>query len=342
MRIVLQEFVTGGGWHAHSAEPPPRSLKAEGQAMLAALAADFAALPGTQVDVLHDTRFDLGLLPGCTWHAVANADEHERCFATLASQADWTLVIAPEFSGVLLAQCRTVERLGGRLLGPSSRLVELASDKQATAQHLLAHGVPAPRGIALEAGTALPAEFPCPAVLKPRDGAGSWGVELLSHGIDRRAVWPARLEKFCPGTPASVGVLCGPGQIVPLRACGQRLGGASGFDYLGGTLPLPASLARRAQSLAVRAIGSLATPLGYLGVDLVLGTDPSGADDFVIEVNPRLTTSFVGLRSLCTTNLAAAMLALAEGGEVQLSWRGGSIQFDASGAVRWTEGTNDS
>lgn len=310
--------------------------------MLSALAADFAALPGIEVDVMQGVRFERGGLPGCRTHTVASAEEHQQCFASLAAAADWTVVIAPEFSGLLWEQCRTVERVGGRLLGPGSTLVELASDKHATALHLLAQGVPAPQGIALDAGDDLPAEFPYPAVLKPRDGAGSWGVEMLSSGHDRRPQWPARLERYCAGTPASVGVLCGPGRIVPLRACGQLLGGASGFDYLGGTLPLPGDLAGRAQALAVRAIGTLASPLGYLGVDLVLGADASGADDFVIEVNPRLTTSYVGLRSLCVTNLAQAMLALAEGVEVELSWRGGSIQFDASGDVRWTEGTSDS
>ena len=50
-----------------------------------------------------------------------------------------------------------------------------------------------------------------------------------------------------------------------------------------------------------------------MGVDLVLGRDPTGAEDFVIEVNPRLTTSYVGLRAAAKTNLAEAMLRVAEG-----------------------------
>lgn len=310
--------------------------------MLRALAADFGAMPDVQVDVQGDVRFDWGELPGCDVHPIASADENRQCFTALALKADWTVVIAPEFHGLLAQQCRAVEHAGGRLLGPGSQVVDLAADKHAMAEHLLAQGVPAPRGLTLAAGDPLPRDFAFPAVLKPRDGAGSWGVEQLSHEQTRRTEWPARLERFCPGTPASVGVLCGPRHVVPLRPCGQRLGGASGFDYLGGTLPLPSDLAARAQALALRAIGTLASPLGYLGVDLVLGADASGSDDFVIEVNPRLTTSYVGLRSLCRANLAAAMLALAEGGEVQLSWRKGSIQFDASGDVRWIEGTCDS
>jgi predicted ATP-grasp superfamily ATP-dependent carboligase len=71
-----------------------------------------------------------------------------------------------------------------------------------------------------------------------------------------------------------------------------------------------------------------------LGVDLVLGHDPSGSDDVVIEINPRLTTSYVGLRALSDGNLAAAMLAIAAGHDVELSWQEGSIEFEAAGRVR--------
>ena len=38
----------------------------------------------------------------------------------------------------------------------------------------------------------------------------------------------------------------------------------------------------------------------------MLGDDPAGADDVVIEINPRLTTSYLGLRRLARDNLADA------------------------------------
>src|SRR5690606_27979845 len=149
--IVLHEFVTGGGWYAYSTEPPPRSLANEGGAMLSALATDFGAMPDVQVDVQGDVRFDWGELPGCDVHPIASADENRQCFTALASKADWTVVIAPEFHGLLAQQCRAVEHAGGRLLGPGSQVVDLAADKHAMAEHLLAQGLPAPRGLTLAA-----------------------------------------------------------------------------------------------------------------------------------------------------------------------------------------------
>jgi predicted ATP-grasp superfamily ATP-dependent carboligase len=78
-------------------------------------------------------------------------------------------------------------------------------------------------------------------------------------------------------------------------------------------------------------VRTLSDPFGYIGVDLVLGADPDGQDDHVIEINPRLTTSYVGLRALSRNNLAAAMLVVAEGREPALSWHDGVVEFSADG-----------
>ena len=47
---------------------------------------------------------------------------------------------------------------------------------------------------------------------------------------------------------------------------------------------------------------------GFVGVDLILGADAEGREDLAIEINPRLTTSYVGLRALLHGNLAGLML----------------------------------
>ncbi len=59
----------------------------------------------------------------------------------------------------------------------------------------------------------------------------------------------------------------------------------------------------------------------------------------LIEVNPRLTTSYVGLRHVMAENLAAAMLTMAEGGSVALSWNGRQADFAADGTVRQRSAT---
>jgi hypothetical protein len=56
-------------------------------------------------------------------------------------------------------------------------------------------------------------------------------------------------------------------------------------------------------ALAQSALALLPGLQGYVGVDLVL----SGSDAWLIEINPRLTTSYIGLRQLIQLNLAQAI-----------------------------------
>jgi predicted ATP-grasp superfamily ATP-dependent carboligase len=103
--------------------------------------------------------------------------------------------------------------------------------------------------------------------------------------------------------------------------------------YLGGELPLAAGLADRAAALAQRAIAALPATVGYIGIDLVLGRDPLGSEDDVIEVNPRFTTSYVGLRAAAQSNLAEAMWRISHGESQSVSFAERPLEFDPAGNV---------
>lgn len=334
MQLLVYEFVTGGGWYSCCHTPPDGSLLTEGLAMLRAAASDFAAIPQVTVHVLHDQRLPHFNLPDCRLHSIGNAEEERAKLLELAATCDWTLVIAPELSGFLAERCRWAAE-AGRLLGPNLELVELASNKQRTAEHLSACGIRIPVGRPFSSNVPLPHDFPYPAVLKPRDGAGSQGVQMIASACERFLPFdgPARLEQYHPGIAASVGFLCGPHQQLPLQPCRQHLSSDGCFSYSGGSLLCELALAERAIRLASRAVASLPSPFGYLGLDLVLGNDALGSEDVVIEINPRLTTSYVGLRAACKDNLAAAMLAIANGSQVALSWDNEPLTFQADGRV---------
>ncbi|MEM8865744.1 MAG: ATP-grasp domain-containing protein, partial [Planctomycetota bacterium] len=106
------------------------------------------------------------------------------------------------------------------------------------------------------------------------------------------------------------------------------------LSYLGGWLPLSTEQAERATRLALAAIAAMPPTRGYVGVDLVLGEGVAGQDDRVIEINPRLTTSYAALRSAVEENLAEQMLAATGGTPVKLTPTGKSIEFDADGSIR--------
>jgi predicted ATP-grasp superfamily ATP-dependent carboligase len=178
-------------------------------------------------------------------------------------------------------------------------------------------------------------------VLKPVRGAGSIGVQLVRSSAERQCPpvsgrhdgWI--LQQFVAGMAVSVAFLCWRSGRHALMPCRQHLSQDGRFLYQGGELPLPDQLADRAERLADAAVGLvLPNVIGYVGVDLVLGNDPAGGGDAVIEINPRVTTSYVGLRVATQDNLAAAMLAVADDRPPDVRFSTDPLQFDADGIVR--------
>lgn len=309
--------------------------------MLCALATDFAALPGTTVAALQDHRIELPIDPACNVHTVADPVNEQTHFARLAQESDWTVVIAPEFDQLLFDRANHVLAVGGRLLGPSPDTIAIAANKTRLADLFSRTGVPTPEGQALDRGSRIPANYGFPVVLKQNDGAGSINVRLVDDPSEAAAIghvdYESRIEQFVRGTAASVAVLCGPdGNHQTLAPCRQHLSDDGRFTYVGGSLPLNEAVAARASQLALAAVHSLPDALGYIGVDLVMGSASNA--DFVIEINPRLTTSYVGLRAACEQNLAMAILQVALGSSLELSYRAEDIRFSPSGKT-WIDST---
>ena len=303
--------------------------------MISALAEDFCTAADCQVSALRDIRLDAPTLPGCEVVEIHSTVDLEQTAAEMARRADFSVVIAPEFDRLLLEITRRL-RSCGPLLNADEPFIEIATDKTLTAARLAAAGVRVPSAVVLDADAErLPADFSYPGVLKPVDGAGSQHTLLVRDAGDEPEPypWPRRLERYCPGRAASVAFICGPGGVTALPACWQRLSDNGRFTYLGGSTIVETPLAQRATALACQAIGALPPAIGFVGVDLVLGGADDGSEDYVIEVNPRLTSSYVGLRKSVKNNLAEALLEVAGGNQLQILPSGVPVEFSAEGAV---------
>lgn len=290
--------------------------------MLQAVVEDFARAPCSVLSTQY--------LPGITVQSrpICKQGLSKPVFQRCAADADYTLVIAPELQHLLRSRCSWVLEAGGQLLGSTLEAVNLTSDKLALARFLRQRGVQTP-----DTWTAFPVRKPLngKAVVKPRWGAGSVDTFLVNVTAARRQLHRDEIvQPYLPGTPASVAWLIGPGQQVPLLPALQRLSRDGRFRYLGGRLPLPAALAQRAIDLSHKAVNAVPGLMGYVGVDIVLGDNMR--EDYVIEINPRLTTSYLGLRRLAKDNLAEAMLNVVRGIHVPpIRWRKGRIDFSSDG-----------
>jgi predicted ATP-grasp superfamily ATP-dependent carboligase len=315
VRVFVYEYLTATGTGRDPASPA-HGLFREGRAMRDAVAADFARIPGVQVSTLDDA-----------------ADE-AREFAALALGAVYTLVIAPEFDGILEERVRWAEGAGTLLLGPSADLVAFAGDKAAVAAQWRAHGVRTPATTTRE-------PTPCegfPVVWKPRDGCGSTATFLLRDAFDLARAKATRaaeghtgemiVQEYVGGKPASVALLVGAAGVFPLAPCFQHISDDGRFGYSGGESPIPPDLAARAVRLAARAVECVPSLMGYVGVDLILGDANDGSRDYAIEINPRLTTSYVGLREVADFNIAEQLTRVVGGRAPEpMRWKGEPVKW---------------
>ncbi len=356
MRVLVYEWVTAGGWRTAAPEaggPPPPGIVAEGRAMVAALVRDAARDPEITVEVLVDAADPAEWLSGPRGSGpdlvrVPAGSEPGR-LRDRAAAADWTIVVAPESDGVLAARVAAARAAGGRVAGCEPGFLAVAADKQATAVALAAAGVPVPAGRALAAGGDVPAGFHLPAVRKARGGAGGEGLVVIrAPAAVAAAPGPTRLEAFAAGTPVGVSCLCGPRGVIPLPPVVQRFSAGDRPRYLGGRAAGAAGWSSRAAALACRAVDAVArasrgAAAGWVGVDMIVGAPDDGRDDRVLEVNPRLTTSFVGLAAVHEESLLAAIVAAASGVLPRLApVAGREVVFSASGGVEVEDGRRDS
>ena len=342
MTILVYEHVTGGGLAGRAL---PASWAAEGSAMRRAIAADFAAVPGVRVVVTLDPRFAADPLPGVECRNIDPSG-----LGSLAASADHTVLIAPEAEGLLEALAGEVEAAGGRLLGPGREAVALVADKLGLAHLLTANGVPTPPTCALGPSPSdFPSDWPGPLVVKPRRGAGALDTFVVpgrrspaGMPLDRSFV----VQPYLSGEPRSGTFLIDRDGLPTLLAVGlQRIqvDGAGRISYQGGTILGGDEAAPPAVWKALGVVGRSVpggSLRGFVGVDYLV--DDRGRAT-VLEVNPRPTTSYVGLAKFWPPGtVAGAWLAACEGPLAGTDWpdrlrltrAARPVRFDADGTIR--------
>lgn len=280
--------------------------------MLRALLADLELWGGVRVVTTLDSRLSCTRLPA-NRVVVLNPANHLPGLVDLAAECDAVYLIAPEGDGVLPRLSELVERTGVPLLGSSSAAVWAAADKWVCHCRCIEAGLPTPATWRVSPARAFDtaAGIGLPLVIKPQTGAGCEGVSLagdsasLRHALADPALGgqPVLLQDYVAGTHASVSLLVTSQEALPLSLNRQRVSVGESFVYHGGQVPLQHPLAERALALARQAVRLFPGLRGYVGVDQVLTEDAC----YLIEINPRLTTSYVGLRRVININLARAI-----------------------------------
>jgi tyramine---L-glutamate ligase len=293
MKAFLAEYASLAG---------DASVAAEGAAMRDVLRSSFEAI-GYEVVAPESADLDAEirrLAPGC----------------------DVGLVIAPDH--LLAGLTRTLEGVCHNV-GCGAMNVAVAANKQRSSAILANNGVPVPAE--RTAGR---------RVIKPVRGYGALGVRLSDGPAGKDEFG----QEFVDGEHLSVslvgsrvvGDVCeywsgDPPLVLALNRQAIEVDAKGGFHYRGGETPIDHPRRDECLEVARKTVEVLGCQ-GYAGVDLVLADRP-----YVVDVNPRVTTSVVGIAAVMQEEIADVLVRASKGQGPKEVHLAGRARYGADGTV---------
>jgi len=226
---------------------------------------------------------------------------------------DYVLLIAPPRE--LIKASKIVK---DKILGPTHDCILTFSNKKSTYKFLEEHNIQVPRTKYLHKGRTLEEEsLPYPVVVKPVDMAGGAGITLvktpdnleyaLNRAWDNTFSEEIAVQEFLVGIHASISVISDGSNVHFISNNIQliEVGDKGELKYYGGITPLKnGEISEKSLSIINKILKGCNCLRGYFGLDVVwVGWRP-----YVVEVNPRLTTSFIGLAEVLGGDLGRLIL----------------------------------
>ena len=323
MKVFVYEHITSG---ALINESLPASLAHEGNEMLAAVLHDMALLTNIELIILRDFRLEpLVDIINSSRHQsliVDNETIFPQHYTQSIKQADAVFIIAPETGGLLQKLQQSVLNQGKQLLGCQPTATQICTDKIASYQQLISNNVLTPHTITAS-------EWPHNAfnstsgfIVKPRDGAGCLNTQFFADSFAVTAYLTSRsldieqtiVQPYIEGKTLSLSILCDDKtsrvlainqQHITLDERQLSFHGCS----VNGVLESQFSLIQ-ATAIAQQTQRAIPGLWGFIGIDLIV-TDNKA---YVVDINPRLTTSYVALHQSLLLNPAQLLLTMMEQG----------------------------
>ena len=321
MKLLIYEHITAGGYRGKKISP---SILSEGYGMLRTLISDFKAA-GHSVTTLLDSKLTT-LSPSLDADKIiitSHKEELEKTLTSLSKSVDAVYIIAPESSQILQKLVECVEAAGGVSLNCAAIAIEKVSNKYTLYNELKRIGIRVPDTLMIDSCEDFKmikqtvSELGFPLIFKPIDGVGCQGLSIVKNERQIKSALAKLMEeslgryflaqKFINGTASSVSLISTGKKAYPLTLNEQIVTLSppnSNSAYTGGTVPFHHPLLEEALETAQKTVELFKGLRGYIGVDMVLTND----EPVVMEVNPRLTTSYIGLRKVVNFSLAQAIV----------------------------------
>lgn len=302
MNILIFEYITGGGM---AGETLPASLVNEGELMLNAVAEDFAELADVQVGVMRDHRLQRNRYVNDE-HVVSAEHGYIEVIDALSTHIDALMIIAPESGNILSSLCEKYSNREFILLNSTAESTALMGNKFDTYEYLHGYGVSQIPTYEIENMGSVEADR---FIIKPKDGVGCENIRLiattqhLNDVISPDETKNYIVQPYIQAQNASLSLLCWEGECRVLSANIQKL------VEIDNRLELKECVVNALErddyfEFSNKLIKSLPGLKGYIGVDILITNN----EVLLVEVNPRLTTSYVGLKAALGANPADWLL----------------------------------
>ncbi len=301
------EFITGGGL---CGEPLPDSLAKEGALMRDALLTDLSELPYeivTTTDYRVLARSAKPIL--CSECITINKNDNVwQIWQTQMQAADAVWIIAPETGGILKKLTQMAGLKAALALGCGLASIEITSKKMATYLALDADGIASIPTYTFENWIKSHWIW----LAKPNDGAGCSDTACFNNPDDlenwiedNHKQMTHVIQAFQPGDAASISCVMQHGKA-HLLSCNTQYININNqmLRYSGGVINGMRDYWPQFEFIANRIAQALPDLAGYVGIDVIVDDD----EIIVVEINPRLTTSYIGLRESIGANPAELII----------------------------------
>ena len=299
MKILIFEYITGGGLVD---EALPTSLVNEGMLMVNAVSSDFLAIDGINIYVLRDRRLqNTEILDGP--FIITVEKDYAKSIDEIADSIDAMLIIAPETENILLNLCKKYSGYNFNLLNSVPESIALTTNKYQTFLFLNKFSINQIPTYLIDEIDNIEAEK---IIAKTKDGVGCENIIIFENLRDVKKQNLSNnyiYQPYMSGKHVSLSLLCWGGESLILTVNEQSLVEEKN------TLNLERCIVNAfPHDEFIGFIKQLATAItdlkGYIGVDLIITND----EIFLVEINPRLTTSYVGIRDALGVNPAQLIL----------------------------------
>jgi len=321
LNLLIVEWITGGG---HSNQKLSSIILSEGYAMLRCVISD-CKKAGHKITTFLDARLTDFNPPTKADNIIpiSTCDEFYKKITEFSSLVDGVYVIAPESGQILENIVEMVENSGGTSLNCKINAIKHVSNKMSTYETLKKQGIQVPETVLVDSNEkldkikSLAKNLGYPVVFKPLEGVSCNGLSVVKteKEIEMALLKIAQkstreqfiVQKQIAGKNASACVFSDGNKAKSVTLNKQLVSLASSANeskYYGGIIPYNHPLEKKALKTAKRAVEAVKGLRGYVGVDMVL-TD---MESIVIEINPRLTVSYVGLKKAVNFNPSQAII----------------------------------